>query len=96
MRHYKLSSKADIDISEIYRYSINKFGISIAKSYLLGLHNISNKLKFYKELWRPSFHIINGLYKYNYKSHVIFFTAAEDYIFIIRILQKNMDFDRHL
>mgnify|MGYP005846526463 FL=1 len=96
MRHYKLSSKADVDISKIYRYGINKFGISIAKSYLLGLHNISDKLIFYKELWRPSFQIINGLYKYNYKSHVIFFTAEDDYIFIIRILQKNMDFEIHL
>ena len=96
MRHYKLSSKADVDISEIYKYGINKFGISIAKSYLVGLHNISNKLIFYKELWRPSFHIINGLYKYKYKSHVIFFTAEEEYIFIIRILQKNMDFESHI
>lgn len=96
MRHYKLSSKAEVDVTEIYKYAINKFGISIAKSYLLGFHKLSNKLKFHKEIWRPSFHIINGLYEYNNKSHVIFFTDEEDHIFIIRILQKNMDFERHL
>jgi len=96
MRQYKLSTKADADISDIYRYGINNFGITIAKSYLVGLHNISNKLKFYRELWRPYFHIIHGLYKYNYKSHVVFFTEEKDYIFIVRILQKNMGYESHL
>ena len=53
--NYKLSSKAEEDVAEIYTYGIHNFGISVASSYLEGLHKIANRLIFYKELWRPTF-----------------------------------------
>jgi toxin ParE1/3/4 len=96
MKTYKLSSKASVDISEIYIFGIHKFGIEVAKSHLSGLHHISNRLFERTELWRPAFYIKNGLFRYNYKSHVIFFTADDDFVFVLRVLHKNMDFESHL
>jgi plasmid stabilization system protein ParE len=62
MNNYKLSSKAEVDVSEIYNYSIHKFGLNQAQSYLRGIHITANKLLYFKETWRPCFYITNGLY----------------------------------
>jgi plasmid stabilization system protein ParE len=72
MVNYKLSTKAEVDVSDIYKYRKHKFSINQAKSYDGGLHTTANKLKYFKQTWRPSFYITNGLYRYYFKSHVIF------------------------
>lgn len=96
MGNYKLSSKAEVDVSDIYKYSKHKFSINQAKLYVSGLHNTADKLVYFKETWRPCFYIKNGLYKYYFKSHVIFFTLDDESVFIVRILHKSMDFEQHL
>ncbi|RRO12550.1 type II toxin-antitoxin system RelE/ParE family toxin [Flavobacteriaceae bacterium 14752] len=96
MGNYKLSSRATVDISDIYMYGINKFGVKLSKSYVLELHQNLNLLIKHKELWRPAFYIKNGLFKYSYKSHIIFFVEDEHFVFISRILHKTMDFRSHL
>lgn len=37
---YKLSSKAETDLAELYEYGIERFGLKQAKSYLLGMHTL--------------------------------------------------------
>ncbi len=37
---YKLSKQCKADISDIYEYGIEKFGLNQAQDYLLGLHDI--------------------------------------------------------
>lgn len=40
MSAYKLSAECEIDISEIYEYGINEFGLNQAQEYMIGLHNL--------------------------------------------------------
>jgi len=49
MGNYKLSSKAGVDVAEIYKYSKHKFCIKQAKLYVRGLHNTADKLVYFKE-----------------------------------------------
>lgn len=56
MRNYKLSTKAEGDISDINTYGIHKFGLHQAKVYIKALHNIADKLIYFRETWFPSFY----------------------------------------
>jgi plasmid stabilization system protein ParE len=38
---------------------------------------------------------VPGLYRYSYKSHMIFYTIEPDYVFIVRVLYAGADFKRH-
>jgi toxin ParE1/3/4 len=40
MGAYKLSRECEIDISEIYEYGIEKFGLKQAQEYVIGLHDL--------------------------------------------------------
>lgn len=37
MAGYRLTAEADVDLSEIYEYSIENFGLAKAQDYLLGI-----------------------------------------------------------
>ena len=96
MSGYKLSSKATLDVSEYYLYGINTFGLESARIYFKSLNHALQSLKGRRELWRKAFYIKNGLYKFRFKSHMIFFFVEEDYVFVVRILEQHMDFESHL
>ena len=38
MAVYKVSGKAEIDLTKMYEYGIERFGIKQAQTYLLGMH----------------------------------------------------------
>ncbi len=40
--------------------------------------------------------LADGLRRYMYESHWIFYVQRTDGIHVVRVLQKNMDFVRHL
>ena len=37
---YKVSGKAEIDLSKMYEYGIETFGLKQAQTYLFGIHDI--------------------------------------------------------
>lgn len=96
MANYKLSTKAAIDIAEIYEYGIFKFGLNQAQTYLKGLEENLGVLVSRPELSRKANYISPSLYRFKYQSHIVFFTLAEDEAFIVRILEQHRDFQRHL
>lgn len=96
MANYKLSTKAAMDIADIYEYGILQFGIRQAQSYLNGLEKNLGVLVKRPELSRKAEYITRNLYRFKYRSHIIFFTLAEDEAFVVRILEQHRDFPRHL
>ncbi|WP_299154223.1 type II toxin-antitoxin system RelE/ParE family toxin [uncultured Christiangramia sp.] len=96
MANYKLSTRAAMDIAEIYEYGIFKFGLNQAQSYLNGLEENLGVLVTRPELSRKADYISQNLYRFKYQSHIVFFTLAENDAFVVRILEQHRDFSRHL
>jgi len=93
---YKLSSKAEIDLAELYEFGIYKFGLSQAQQYFFGLHEAFNVLAENINLGRDASEFITELKRFSYKAHTIFYLQTRSGIFIIRVLSQRMDYEHYL
>jgi toxin ParE1/3/4 len=93
---YRLSIACEIDISEIYEYGIENFGLSQAQEYLIGLHDLFKTLAGNSNIGRDAYEFYPLLKKFGYKSHMIFYLQSESGVFIVRTLNQSMDYERHL
>lgn len=96
MAAYSLSAKAADELDQIYEYSILNFGLVQARSYLDGLHQLFRMLADNPMLGRSAEQLAPSLRRVEYKSHVVFYRAADRHTLIVRVLHQNMDVDRHL
>lgn len=92
---YKLSKECEVDISDIYEYGIEKFGLNQAQDYLLGLHDVFQLLADNVNMGRDASEFFPSLNRFVYKSHMIFYLHSESGIFIVRTLNQSMDYKRH-
>ena len=96
MSQVVLSPKAKTDLSRIWDYTFEEWGVDQADKYV-------------RELWAAIQEQANdhttsadisdvrpGYRKFRSGSHVIFFKLTGEGIDVIRILHQKMDFDRHL
>ncbi len=93
---YKVSKKAEIDLSRMYEYGIETFGLKQAKGYLLGIHNLFQILANNTNLGRDASEFAFSLKRFSYKSHTIFYLTTDIGILIIRVLNQSMDYDNNL
>ena len=96
MGAYKLSTECEIDISEIYEYGIERFGLIQAQEYMIGLHDLFETLAEKTNIGRDASEYYPYLKRFVYKSHMIFYLQTESGIFIVRTLSQSMDYERHL
>jgi toxin ParE1/3/4 len=96
MAIYKLTNKAEIEIENIYEYSIINFGLQVAQVYLLGLHDCFDLLADYQSFGTDYGFIEPGLFRYEYRSHSIYYQITEDGILIVRVLGSKQDPARHI
>ena len=96
MGAYRISTMAAVDMAEIFEYGILNFGLLQARSYLKKMETSFEMLSERPELRRAAFEIRAWLFRYNFKSHTIFFSSTDEGILIIRILGQAMDFQRHI
>ncbi|MEP0985065.1 type II toxin-antitoxin system RelE/ParE family toxin [Ekhidna sp.] len=96
MGAYKISKECEIDISEIYGYGIEQFGLKQAQEYLIGLHNLFQTLTENSGIGTDASEFYPTLKRFVYKSHMVFYFQSESGIFIVRTLSQSMDYERHL
>lgn len=96
MAVYKLSNESENDISEIYEYGIEKFGLGQAQEYLIGLHQLFQTLAENTNIGRDASEFYPSLKRFAYRSHMIFYLQADSAVFIVRTLNQSMDYERHL
>lgn len=96
MAAYKLSIECEIDISEIYEYGIERFGLIQAQEYMIGLHDLFETLAENTNIGRDASEFYPSLKRFVYKSHMIFYLQTESGIFIVRTLSQSMVYERHL
>lgn len=93
---YRLSSESENDITGIYKYGIDKFGILEAQNYLLGMHDLFKTLSKNPHIGRDASEFLPLLKKFTYKAHLVFYLDMDSHIFIVRVLHHSMDYPRYL
>ena len=93
---YRLSARADRDLTEIYTYTFEKFGERQADRYLLKLHDCLQHLAQEPGAGRPVREVAGDYRRFDCGSHGIFYQDAPYGIFVVRVLHLAMDLPRHL
>ncbi len=95
MASYELSQKADQDLANIYRYSYKTFGENQADKYFQDLERCLESLANHSLQGRMANEIEEGMFRYEYASHTIFYVIRTPGIFVAHILHKSMDHKQH-
>ncbi len=98
MQKYVLSKRAEKDLANIWRYTVDAWSREQADKYVRGIleacTDISNAPAF---LGRTYDHVRSGYRKYPFGKHIIFYQIqTSGMVLVSRILHERMDFDRHL
>ena len=96
MADYILSERAVLDVEEIADYGLTNFGITKSREYGQSLEVCLDQLAVSPLMGLGADELADGLKRYMYGSHWIFYVQRIDGIRVVRVLQKNMDFVRHL
>lgn len=90
---YVLSSEAELDLLDIYLYSVDEWGEAQAASYLDGLYDAFALSARYPKKGRLRVDLRKDIRSVLYKSHIIFYTSIENDIAIVRVLHQARDID---
>lgn len=96
---YRLSSRAELDLAEIWVYSAERWDLDQADRYLDALVSRFDWLHDNPSLWRARPDIADELYSYQQHSHVIYFRIQGDaprLIEIVRVLHGRMEPHRYV
>ena len=96
MPKFRLSSRAETDLSEIADYTIETFGLDQARRYVKELEACFQALARKPSDGRPADELAPKLMGFRCQSHIVFYVPDEEGILVIRVLHKSMDFPRHL
>lgn len=98
MQKYEISKRAEIDLSDIWRYTLDKWSREQANIYLKGIFAAFNMIAMAPELVGRAYgHVRSGYRKYQVGKHVVFCQVKSNGVVLIsRVLHEKMDYDRHL
>lgn len=96
MAAYQLTNKAESQIDSIYEYSILNFGLQVAQDYISGLHDCFGLLADNPSWGNDYGFIIPRLYRYEYRSHSIYYQPTQHGILIVLVLGNKQDPARHI
>jgi toxin ParE1/3/4 len=96
---YRLSARAELDLAEVWVYSVEQWGTDQADRYVDDLVARFAWLCDNPALWKPRTDLADGLQSYPHQRHVIYFRAvgaSADMIEIVRVLHGRMAPAHHL
>lgn len=96
MADYVLSGRAAEDIDDIADYGFSNFGVAKACEYGRGLEKCFENLADAPAIGLGADELAQGLRRYKYESHWVFYIEKSDGILVIRVLHQNMNFDQHI
>lgn len=90
---YKLSIRADTDLTDMYEYGISEFGFLKAKMYFDEMQEVVDLLAINSELGRDASEFMPMLKRFSFRAHTIFYLEIATGIFIIRVLGQRVDYE---
>lgn len=97
MTGYRLSRKAVADLSGIWDYTVEHWGLEQAERYIGGIRDTCEALACGQRRGQDAGHIRAGYRRELAGAHVLFFRVLDDgCIDVVRILHQRMDAGLHL
>ena len=96
MTDYVLSQSAADDLSAIADYGFANFGLEQCREYGQGLEKCLSQLANSPLLGVGAESLADGLRRYKFGSHWIFYSERTGGIRVVRVLHESMDFVRCL
>ena len=91
-----LAPAAQSDLKEIYRYTLENWGIKQAQNYLNHLKQSFKALLKNPGLGRERIELGQNVRAINCQKHIIFYRHIKTELQIIRVLHGRQDSERHL
>ncbi|MET3612509.1 toxin ParE1/3/4 [Rhizobium aquaticum] len=88
---YKISRKAQIQISGIVSYTAEMFGPYQAKAYHSGLARTFELLSDFPLMGPMAQDLFPGLRQFTFQAHIIFYTTSEAGVFIRQVLNHRVN-----
>ena len=82
MADYRLSERAEKDLSDIYDYSALNFGIYSADAYAAGLVHTFELLAQFPLMGGNLDEVMPGLKSFRFQSHMVCYTSEDDFLLI--------------
>ena len=79
---YRLSRRAEVDLQDIYRYTVEAFGRPQAQKYLFELDSVFELLGDHPNIGR-GYEV--GTHQFVHGSHIIIYRIETDHVLIVRI-----------
>lgn len=95
MKAIAFSPVAEADISEIWDYTADRWGVDQADSYTNAILDACYALAQGTKHGCPA-EVLPNFQKYLCGSHVVYFLDYADHLAVIRILHQMQDAERHL
>ena len=86
---------ANADISDIWDYTAERWGVDRADRYVDDIRDACEGLAEGRKQGRPV-DVRDGYLKYSVGRHFVFFVSATEGITVIRVLHQSMDTEQHL
>ena len=96
MHNYRLSSRAEQDLIDIYLYTLEMFGFAQAESYSKEITDVFGMLAANPRIGRPDPILGDEYRRHEHGSHVVFFSIDADGIVIGAVLNEGMCPELHL
>ena len=93
---YLVSKKADVDLDEIWLYTVETWSLAQADRYYSLIFDEIDHICEHPTSGKSLDHIRKGYRASKVKSHLIFYRLIDETIEIIRILHERMDIDSRL
>lgn len=96
MSQYRLTPAAQRDLSSIWDFTEDRWGISQAEKYIREIQAVVERVAEDSDRGRVREGIREGYRSCAVGSHVVFYLLRASHIEVVRILHQRMDFGRHL
>lgn len=96
MSRYRLAPAAQRDLSLIWDFTEERWGVRQAESYLTEIRAAIERIAYDPGRGRACDEIREGYRRYSIGSHLLFYVESTDGVDVIRILHQRMDPTRHL
>jgi toxin ParE1/3/4 len=93
---FELADAAAADVSEIARFTIERWGKAQAATYIDALEARLRLLAERPQIGRQRNELAGGLRSFRFESHIIYYRAADFGIHVMRVLHQRQDPHRHI
>ena len=96
MLRLTVTPKAESDLTGIWLYTCEEWGVDQADVYLDQLEAGMNQLINHPSLGADYAHVLPGYRRLQVEHHAVFYQAHEPEVLIVRVLHEDMDAPRRL